>query len=140
MLANPEQAAAQALAAERRIRSDPAVPDRAIALATAQWFQGEAYVRLNEIDRARPLIGHAVGTGSKRAPSSKLAGDIKLSRGGVQSAIPDVAAALADYHKAVKLYRAIDDRRAEAVALLQIASLYIQIGRASCRERVCQYV
>src|SRR3546814_18693009 len=59
MLANPEQAAAQALAAERRIRSDPAVPDRAIALATAQWLQGEAYVRLNEIDRARPLIDHA---------------------------------------------------------------------------------
>src|SRR3546814_14184269 len=50
MLANPEQAAAQALAAERRIRSDPAVPDRAIALATAQWLQGEAYFRLNEID------------------------------------------------------------------------------------------
>src|SRR3546814_13881680 len=49
-----------------------------------------------------------------------------LSRGGVHSAIPDVAAALADYHKAFKIYRAIDDRRAEAVALLPIASLYIQ--------------
>src|SRR3546814_2874041 len=49
-----------------------------------------------------------------------------LSRGGVHSAIPDVAAALADYHKAFKIYRAIDDRCAEAVALLQIASLYIQ--------------
>src|SRR3546814_20660021 len=68
-----------------------------LALATAQWLQGEAYVRLNEIDRARPLIDHAWSTVSKRAPSSKLAGDIMLSRGGVHSAIPDVAAALADY-------------------------------------------
>src|SRR3546814_18746863 len=71
MLANPEQAAAQALAAERRIRSDPAVPDRAIALATAQWLQGEAYVRLNELDRARPLTDHAWSTRRKRAPPSQ---------------------------------------------------------------------
>src|SRR3546814_13744819 len=93
-----------------------------LALATAQWLQGEAHVRLNEIDRARPLIDHAWSTVSKRAPSSKLAGDIMLSRGGVHSAIPDVAAALADYHKAFKIYRAIDERRPEAVALLQLAS------------------
>src|SRR3546814_16810295 len=118
MLANPEQAAGQALAAERRIRSDPAVPERAIALATAQWLQGEAYVRLNEIDRARPLIDHAWSTVSKRAPSSKLAGDILLSRRGVHSAIPDVAAALADYPQAVT----------------------IKLGRAACRGRGCQIV
>src|SRR3546814_16088674 len=114
MLANPEQAAAQALAAERRIRSDPAVPDRAIALATAQWLQGEAYVRLNEIDRERPLIDHAWSTVSKPAPASKLAGDLMLSRGGVHSAIPDVAAALAAYHMEVQISLPITKRRAEA--------------------------
>src|SRR3546814_16255262 len=105
-----------------------------LALATAQWLQGEAYVRLNEIDRARPLIDHAWSTVSKRAPSSKLAGDIMLSRGGVHSAIPDVAAALADYHKEFKNYRAIDDRRAVAAELRKLAPLQ-KTGRGECRRK-----
>src|SRR3546814_13896804 len=105
MLANPEQAAAQALAAERRIRSDPAVPDRALALATAQWLQGEAYVRLNEIDRARPLIVHPWRPVSKRAPQSKLAGDIMQSPGAVHPAIPQVGEATGRLLKAIKISR-----------------------------------
>nr|WP_286207713.1 ATP-binding protein [Hephaestia sp. MAHUQ-44] len=69
------------------------------------------------IDRAWLAVG-------RRSEPTKLQGDIQLSRGGIDTAIPDVAAALAAYHNAYRIFHAIGEQRSQAIALLSIASLY----------------
>jgi signal transduction histidine kinase len=122
MLVDPGKTIEKAKAAEaaaRRLDGNR----RTVAIATAQWLQGEAYLRMEDLDHAKPLIDSAfaaVGDGG----TTKLKGDILLSRGGLHTAKGDVAAALADDQAAHAVYRDLGDTRSRAVALLTIALLY----------------
>jgi signal transduction histidine kinase/CheY-like chemotaxis protein len=124
MLSDPQQTLALAKTAAALAQTDPAIRDDVTAEATAYWLAGEALIRLNEIDRAKPFIHRAWLAVGSQNKASKLKGDILLSRGGIDSAVPDVAGALSAYHKAHRVFRDIGDTRSQAIALLSIASLY----------------
>lgn len=97
---------------------------RIIGIATAQWLQGEAYLRINDSGHAGPLIDRAIKIVAQAGPPTKLSGDLLLSRGGLHTAIANVAAALDDYQQAHNIFRDIGDTRSRAIALLSIALLY----------------
>ena len=122
MMTDPQQAIVKAKAA-RTIANRSAGQERATQIATTQWLEGEAHLRLNDPAAAGPLIEAAFAT-LKSLPATKLKGDVLRSRGGYHAATANVAAALADYQAAFEIYRAISDARSQAVALLNIAGLY----------------
>lgn len=127
MLVNPAQAIDKAKAAQQVADVLPA-SRRATGVATAQWLQGEAYLRLGDVVHARPLIDQAFATAAAAGPATKLTGDILLSRGGLHTATAQVAAALTDYQQAHNLFRDLGETRSRAIALLSIALLYQEAG------------
>ena len=80
---------------------------------------------------ARAADRGGVSRRSRNGPATKLKGDVLRSRGGYQPRPRKVAAALTDYQAAFEIYRAIDDTRSQAIALLSIAAL------VSGGERLC---
>ena len=127
MLVNPPQAIDKAKAAQQVADVLPA-SRRATGVATAQWLQGEAYLRLGDVVHARPLIDQAFASATAAGPATKLAGDILLSRGGLHTATAQVASALIDYQQAHNLFRDLGETRSRAIALLSIALLYQEAG------------
>lgn len=123
MLIDPHQAIAKAQAA-RVVANRISPAQRAAAIATTQWLQGEAYLRLDDAARAGPLIKQALSAVANARVPGKLNGDILLSLGGYHTAIADVAKALDDYQRAHNIFRDIGETRSRAVALLSIAYLY----------------
>ena len=126
MLVDP--ANALALATQARAQAGTISDDhqRALAIATTQWLRGEAYVRLDQLANAKPLIDQAIRTESDIAPRTKLQADTLRTRGGIHQGLADVGAALADYQRAFVIYRAIGDDRGQMIAILTIADLYQQ--------------
>ncbi len=124
MRANPSEAAALASQAERSIRSFPINDDTRLALAETEWLQGEAFLRLNDVDRAAPMIDRGLRALASIKRPLKLRGDLLLSRGGVHTVQANVAGALVDYQTAHNIYRQLGEARSQAIALQQIASLY----------------
>jgi len=123
MLIDPGKTIIKAQAAERAAR-DLTGRQRTIGIATGQWLQGEAYLRLNNEKQAKILIDRALRGVSTGGPPTKLNGDLLLSRGGLHTMTANVAAALSDYQQAHNIYRAIGATRSRAVALQSIALLY----------------
>ncbi|QDZ07277.1 tetratricopeptide repeat protein [Sphingomonas panacisoli] len=122
MMTDPNQAIGKAQTA-RKIATADTGPDRAVEIATTQWLEGEAHLRLNDPGAAGPLIEAAYAT-LKELPATKLKGDVLRSRGGYHATAGKIAAALSDYQAAFEIYRTINDTRSEAIALLGIAALY----------------
>ena len=122
MLTDPQKTIATAREA-RAIAEHVSGADRITDIATAQWLEGEANLRLNNVDAAGPLLEAAYAALKNDRPS-KLQGDVLRSRAGYHAASAGVAAALADYQAAFEIYRAINDTRSQAIALLGIAALY----------------
>ena len=104
----------------------PALRD--VSIATAEWLEGEASVRLNDTSKAKALIDHAITLISKDGKATKLNGDLLLSRGGVDTFRADVASALADYQQAHAIYAKIGDTRSQAIAIVSIGILYQEAG------------
>ncbi|MDE0878358.1 MAG: ATP-binding protein [Sphingomonas bacterium] len=92
--------------------------------ATARWLEGEAYLRIDQPAKARPLIESAYRIARDAAPDSKLLGDVLASMGGVMAGNGSVAKALRHYQDAHEIYRKLRDLRSQSKALIQIAILY----------------
>lgn len=107
-----------------------------IARATAQWLQGEALIRINAPDRAKPLIEAALATVQRVAPDSKLAGDLMRSRGAVAAIGGRVQEALADFQAAYRIFVHAGEARSQAIALQDIGAIYLDAGDYS---RVLSY-
>ena len=110
---------AEALAVEERD-----LHKRQLMRATANWLIGEAYLRIDEIDQAEPLIRSSLSVASKLAPMSLIQADLFLSLGGIATERGDVASALSDYQQAHQIYRRLGETRGQTKALIQIASLH----------------
>ncbi|WP_156361894.1 tetratricopeptide repeat-containing sensor histidine kinase [Sphingomonas sp. Leaf343] len=110
-------AAAQA----RSVQSDPTAR---VTLATALWLQSEASLRLGDEADADRFLAGAYAIIARSRPESQLMGDILLTRGGVHGTKNEPAGALKDYQDAYRIFRALDNDRSQAIALLLIASLY----------------
>jgi len=96
---------------------------RAENIATTQWLEGEAHLRLNDPTGAGSLL-NAAYSALKNSPASHLKGDVLRSLGGYHYATAQVAAALSDYQAAFEIYRSVNDERSQAITLLFIALLY----------------
>jgi signal transduction histidine kinase len=128
MMADPAQAlqrAQEAMAAARAGRADPV---RAEQVATAQWLQGEALVRLSRPAEAAPVIDQALAAVAARAPNSKLHGDLTVSRAEVRAAQGDVQAALVGFQQAYRIFGLAKQPRSQAMALMHIGSIYQDAG------------
>jgi signal transduction histidine kinase/CheY-like chemotaxis protein len=99
--------------------------NRAVTIATAQWLQGEALVRLNQVDRARPIIEAAMRTIAANQPGSKLHGDLTMVHGLVEAVDGRVQPALRDFQTAHEIFRAAGQPRSQAIALQNIGSIYL---------------
>ncbi len=124
MQIDPRAATASAARAEALARPIADMRQRNIAIATAQWLRGEAYLRIDQPDRGAPFIARARETVGRYDRGSNLHGDILLSSGGAHGARGEAAAALADYQAAHDIFRRQSDTRKQAKALMLIGSLY----------------
>ncbi|HEX8383826.1 MAG TPA: ATP-binding protein [Sphingomonas sp.] len=124
MVDDPRSSLRRAREAERVADAFPGGAERHKALAQAMWLQGEALLRTDNVTAAQPIINVALGHATKANASSKLVGDILLLRGGASSAAADVSSALRDYQHAFRIFQDFGMRRNEAIALINIASLY----------------
>ena len=124
MVPDPQAAVVVARAAELIALAlpDPAARDR--AQATALWLVAEGLYRSENLAAAAPLIERAYALADKSAPGSKLEADVLLTRGSIQGKQLHVAQALAAFLHAHKLFRANNDARHEAIALICLANLY----------------
>ncbi len=123
MMVDPAATQAKALraAAAARAISDPR--QRRIAIATTEWLRSEALTRMGQFSQAEPLIESAAKTILADDPTSQLAGDILLTRGGLRNARTQVAASLADYQHAFTIFQKNGNARSQAISLMLIAAL-----------------
>ena len=123
MLTDPHAAARVAADGERAAAALPPAA-RARALATALWLQGEARYRYDDYAGAAPLIERARAAARMGAPGSKLEGDILLTSGSLHGLRTEVAAALADFQRAHRIFRRVGDARGQAISLICLSTLY----------------
>jgi len=128
MMEDPGKALQLARKAETRATALPAGAMAALGMARAQWLQGEALSRLDEGERALPILEKALATVVRVAPADRLHGDLLLSRGWVEETRSAIAPALADFQRAFLLYRGAGEQRGQAKALQNIAGIYQDAG------------
>jgi signal transduction histidine kinase len=139
MLIDPAKALAKAIDAERYGAQLSGDGRRGVAVATAQWLQGEAYLRTNEPDKADVPVRKAIASVARLAPKSKLNADLHISLGWLDSYQGHVGNALVDYQKAFDIYRILNDPRGQARTLVFIALLYTQAKDSENAEKYyCQ--
>jgi signal transduction histidine kinase/CheY-like chemotaxis protein len=125
MLRDPGAAIRQAQKA-RFLAHRIAVPEqRELALATADWLQGEGALRQGDPIAAGAAIGHALPVVRRLAPQSDLYGNVLLSKGSLDTDSGNIAGALNAYQSAYRVFQYLSDARGQARALAQIANLYI---------------
>lgn len=125
MVADPEDAILVAQRAERQARAIEG--DHSQELARAHWLQGDAAVRLGQIERGRRLVELAMKE-ARSGTDPKFQGDLLLTRGAANSAEGKVSAALADFQQAHRRFVEAKDLRSQALALACLASLYREGG------------
>ena len=124
MLGDPVRAERLAREAAALASRWPAGNQRALALATAQWLEGEGAYRTNNIVAAEPLIAGALKTVERVAPGSKLNADLLLSRARIAVEQGKPQPGLADLQRAYAMFAGLGDARSEAKALQSIGSIY----------------
>jgi diguanylate cyclase (GGDEF)-like protein len=135
MMSNPDVALGEARAAGAFARSMQGEKAE-LAKATSLWLEGEATARLNQPQKAKPIIEAALALAVQHAPGSKLHGDILKSRAGIAAIAGDPQGALQMLHEAHAIYGKLGEARAQAIALQQMGSIY---SEARDYPRVLQY-
>ncbi|WP_246352302.1 ATP-binding response regulator [Sphingomonas xinjiangensis] len=135
MVADPEQALVYAGRIDILARKLPDPRRRKAALATARWLAGEADLRLNEVQRAGPLLADGIRLLEGADASSKLRGDLLMSQGAFLAATGKAAQALANYQAAHRIFSSADEDRSAAIALQNIAMLYSAANDLERAER-----
>ena len=128
MQVDPAAAEKLAVNAETDILRQEPSRSRTLALIKARWLRGEADLRLNEPEKAAPLIDYGLKMLRDVTHPFKLKRDLLLSQGFLRSLQANPAGALQDYQSSYLISRALGDTRSQAVALLSIGSLYRDAG------------
>jgi signal transduction histidine kinase len=124
MVGDPEQALAKADQAIARARAVSGSNKAEIAMATAEWLKGEAFIGVNKLEKARPVIDQALTRVARVAPNTKLQGDLMRSRGAIAAMGGRVQEALRDYQQAYSIFTAAGETRSRAMALQDIGQTY----------------
>lgn len=125
MMTEPSAARRIARSAQSAAQLQGSRETRAENLATAAWLQAEAALRMNDVAGARPLIDNALSLLGSRPKDSKLLGNIRQARAGIDAAEGHVAAALLDYQIAHNIFEKIGEKRSQATALVSLGLLYL---------------
>ena len=99
-------------------------PKRAVEIASAQWLQGEALLRLNRVPEAVPTVAAGLKAVAAQAPDTKLHGDLLMTHAALEAEQGRVQNALSDYQAAYRIFGKAGQARGQAVALQNIGSIY----------------
>lgn len=135
MMSDPQQAlrsAGKAVAQAAQLPEDK----RNLAKATALWLRIEANIALNRLSDAAGQVDEALALVEVAAPDSKLHGDLLRSRGTIAAINGKASDALRDYLQAHRIYKLLGNKRAQAIALQDIGTIY---GEAGDHERELAY-
>ncbi|UUL83001.1 ATP-binding protein [Sphingomonas qomolangmaensis] len=119
---------------EQRIVGSEKTPEAILGLATVRWLGAEALVRLGRADNAESLALNA-GRIARRLRDAQLYGDTLTTLGGIHAARSDAARALQAYQGAHEAFRQAGYPRGQAIALQNIANLYVDGGDHRTAER-----
>ena len=128
MMADPRAGLQRAQDAMAVAQREPAGPSQAEHLATAQWLQASALLRLNRLDEAGPLIERGLAAAAVRAPDSKLYGDLMMAQADYLGMRGQEAQALARFQAAYRIFGKAGQPRSQAMALQYIGSIYQDAG------------
>ncbi|WP_417478879.1 EAL domain-containing protein [Maricaulis maris] len=110
--------------------------ERDEALATAEWLQSEALTRMGRAEDAHPHALEALARLGAAPAETKLLADILTSLGRIEKVLGAHGEALEHYQRAYEIYRDLDERRSESIALQSMASIY---SDAQQFERAVEY-
>lgn len=135
VLTNPGNAdqKIQALMSVANQAGDP--QSLAFETASAKWLQAEARIRMGKAGDALPILNDAIASISKY-DKSKLHGDLTRSRGNAYRALGKIQQALPDLHSSYDVYRVAGEPRGQAMALVDIGTIYHNAGDA---DRALRY-
>ncbi|NIJ19047.1 signal transduction histidine kinase [Sphingomonas naasensis] len=136
MMADPGQAMAKAEIAIARARALPRSPRAEMALATAEWLKAESFIGVNQPAKAAPIVAAALARVERYGSNTKLQGDLMRSHGAIAAMGGSVQQALIDFQRAHTIFRAAREIRSQAIALQDIAMIYVEAGDY---ERALQY-
>ncbi|HEX7943523.1 MAG TPA: ATP-binding protein, partial [Phenylobacterium sp.] len=97
---------------------------QAVRIATAQWLQGEALMRLNRLDDAAAILDQALAVVAVKAPNTKLHADLLTAKASVMGDRGQVQPALQGFQTAYKIFGQVGEPRSQAKALMYIGSIY----------------
>jgi signal transduction histidine kinase len=123
MMADPLVALREAQAALKIAKAEPEGAAQSKHVATAQWLQGEALLRLNRLDEAAPAIREGLEA-VKASPDTKLHGDLVMAEAGLLATQGKVQPALQGYQLAYRIFGKAGEPRSQAIALYNIGSIY----------------
>ncbi len=123
MMGDPASALTLSTQALQMAKAD-AGPRRDQEIATAQWLQGEALLRLNRPDDAAPVLAAGLAMAVAKTPDTKLHGDLVMSQASLEADRGQVQLALRDFQAAYRIFGKANQPRSQAVALQNIGSIY----------------
>ena len=133
---DPEKALASARAAGRVATALPDPRTRALASTRAGWLQGEALLRVNRPEEAKPIIASALASVVLVERGGKLHGDLLRSSSAVEGMSGQAQKALADLQEAHGIFAKLGENRAQAMVLQDISTIYLD---ARDHERALKY-
>jgi len=136
MMADPGHAMAKADIAIARARALPSSTKAEMAMATAEWLKAESFIGVNQPEKAAPIVAAALARVERNGRNTKLHGDLMRSRGALAAMRGSAQQALADFQRAHAIFRAAREIRSQAIALQDIAIIYVEAGDY---ERALQY-
>ncbi|NIJ24299.1 ATP-binding protein [Sphingomonas japonica] len=124
MVGDPQRAFAEARSAERNTAAIANDRDRAVLLATALWLQSEAMLRIGRDQTVDQLVARAIAALETVSETTKLKGDLLLTRGALQIERSRPSEALESFQEAYRVFQGVSEARGQALALQNIAVLY----------------
>jgi signal transduction histidine kinase/CheY-like chemotaxis protein len=123
MMGDPQAALTLSIQALDLAKADKG-PRRSEEIASAQWLQGEALLRLNRSSEAVPVIAAGLAVAAAQAPNTKLHGDLLMVQAALEVEQGRAQDALRDYQTAYRIFGKAGLARSQAVALQNIGSIY----------------
>ena len=130
MLDDPSKVEADAIAFERRVGSLPASNRRSVALAKALWMMGEATMRQHKLDLAGTRLKRAEDL-ARRTGDDQTIADVTMSQAVLDEELGNPGGAARKYQSAYKTYETLKNRRAQSIALQNMAALYLHANDAA---------
>ncbi len=125
---DPENAIAIAEKSVTLVNQRVTGSDRANYLSDIDALMTRALIRVGRTDEAAAAVKRGFARAKSVQLSTKVMAELTLSLGRVHQYRDDVQGALRDFQMAYKLFRAVGDKRSQAVALQSIAKLYVDGG------------